>query len=617
MTPISPVFSYWEHFLSGKTAFNLMELARLAESHPEDWRKWRKQAALRAEKLNLDAYSKSLWALPSLMLDMKLQGEYGISMLLDTITLLPESPLPKKEDEEDASHFSTALTDCLFHAEKVPVSFEENAWLYQLIRGELPWLLACLFPDSAASDSLLTSAKECFQTVFREVTDGEGLPKASDYRLLLPLLASWTRVLMLGKNARISPWGRKEQSQFEWAVLQALRFHRRDGASVFDSSIGSMSKSFADKMRKSCMKILRTALTFDKDMADHAAAKAAFPRLTLQETQTDRPARLPEAAYFSEWSQMAQLRTKWPHNAPSLSVAFAPVREFPGDEFPGLGTAADAGTRNHDITDNSVRTELNLAGKTLWSGTWNTVLRQNGQILKPADPWVMTCSVSDGDADYLELELRLTCEMRLQRHFLLAHKERLLLLADTLLFQKNPLPEEDAVPPDETFDLEYEAGLLLARETGVQADSEASELLLLHHKTPLARVFPLFLPEWKKTPHSAGSLTAESQMLKIRRRNHGVGLFVPLIFDLAPNRLKLPYTWRQLTVGENRQIVGQDRAAAFRLQTGKLHTLLYRSITPAANRTFFGHNLVSEFFFGRFDPKTGEVEVLMAAEEAA
>jgi len=37
-------------------------------------------------------------------------------------------------------------------------------------------------------------------------------------------------------------------------------------------------------------------------------------------------------------------------------------------------------------------------------------------------------------------------------------------------------------------------------------------------------------------------------------------------------------------------------------------------MTSAINRTFFGHNLVSDFFAGRFDVKTGKVSVIIETE---
>jgi len=91
-------------------------------------------------------------------------------------------------------------------------------------------------------------------------------------------------------------------------------------------------------------------------------------------------------------------------------------------------------------------------------------------------------------------------------------------------------------------------------------------------------------------------------------------MFAPMLFDLDAKRIKQPYTWRQLTVGENLEPVARDRAVAFRLQIDKMQLLLYRTMTSAMNRTFFGHNLVSDFFAGRFDAKTGEVSAIVEAE---
>jgi hypothetical protein len=50
-----------------------------------------------------------------------------------------------------------------------------------------------------------------------------------------------------------------------------------------------------------------------------------------------------------------------------------------------------------------------------------------------------------------------------------------------------------------------------------------------------------------------GALEATPEGLELRHATRGGRLFAPLFFDLAPRRFEEPRTWRQLTVGENRQ----------------------------------------------------------------
>jgi hypothetical protein len=107
-----------------------------------------------------------------------------------------------------------------------------------------------------------------------------------------------------------------------------------------------------------------------------------------------------------------------------------------------------------------------------------------------------------------------------------------------------------------------------------------------------------------------GSLEGTAAGLELRQTMTGTALYAPLWIDLERRRVARPRTWRQLTVGEDRRKQPRDIAVGFRVQVGKEQWLVYRSMTPAANRTVLGHNLVSEFLIGRFTRK-GEVSSLV------
>ena len=90
-------------------------------------------------------------------------------------------------------------------------------------------------------------------------------------------------------------------------------------------------------------------------------------------------------------------------------------------------------------------------------------------------------------------------------------------------------------------------------------------------------------------------------------------MFAPLFVDLSRKRLDKPLTWRQLTVGQLREIVPADVAVGYRVQVGKTQWLMYRSLAPAAIRTVLGQNLMHEFLVGRFHAD-GHVETLLEIE---
>jgi len=61
------------------------------------------------------------------------------------------------------------------------------------------------------------------------------------------------------------------------------------------------------------------------------------------------------------------------------------------------------------------------------------------------------------------------------------------------------------------------------------------------------------------------------------------------------------------------QQLRDDQAVGYRIQLGQAQFLVYRSLTPPANRTVLGHNLIDDFCFARFDPESG-VDPLIAVE---
>jgi len=428
-------------------------------------------------------------------------------------------------------------------------------------------------------------------------------------------------------------------------------------------------------------------LAFDSDESDHAIARTLFPRsfsikeiadtrMTLMRpgasatspkkaamakktaskktsaalaAEKEKTASLVEgtpAAYFSEWAQVAMFRSGWEFREPSLAVTYLPINEF-RQTFTGTkNTGTEISSPPGGWSDQSICTELNLAGRTIWNGHWNVAVRLDGRTLFPTDTWSQTCEIADEDADYMEIELPLTENMRLQRHFLLCHSEKLLLLADSLLPQFDDDDESGDFEPhtgidDPEYVIEYESQIPLAPSLNVKASPEMTELLLTGtamsgtnagKTVPVSRVFPLTLPEWKAELENQAKSTSERiaggriagelttarldgrHSLILRQNATGRAMFAPLMFDLDVKRVKEPYTWRQLTTGENLEIVGRDRAVSFRLQIARLHFLLFRSLTSPANRTFFGHNLNSDFFAGRFDQKSGKVTPLVEVE---
>ena len=269
----------------------------------------------------------------------------------------------------------------------------------------------------------------------------------------------------------------------------------------------------------------------------------------------------------------------------------------------------------------AVQLEVELGGSPILFGIWDVRGQWRNRTLKPLGPWTKCCEYDENGCDYLELDLPLTNDYRLQRFFLLDHDDRLLVLADTLLWDGDRFPRSTGY--DNLF---YESTLLHSPHLTPRKTPETSERTFYPIRplraAPVFRVLPLALPEWKEPEWQnaeidgmvGGELEVENSAISYRLQSSGVSLFAPLVFDLDPNRLKKPYTWRRLTVGENMMKVPEDRAAAFRFQLGKEQFLLYHSMTEQANRTVLGHNLIDDLCFARFDPDTG-VEPLVEVQQ--
>jgi len=246
----------------------------------------------------------------------------------------------------------------------------------------------------------------------------------------------------------------------------------------------------------------------------------------------------------------------------------------------------------------SVRTELACDGQVLWAGPWDVEVFRDGQRIEPDGPWQETCWLSDKSVDYLELQLVCRGGIRVDRHILLAKRDRFLFLADAVLGRRRA-------------ELDYRASLALGERVSFQGAKQTREGFL---KVGRARalVLPLALPEWRSR-RQGGTLKETERRLELTQRAEGSCLFAPLFVDLKPRRFAQPLTWRQLTVAENLSVQSPDVAVGYRVLAGRDQWLIYRALARKANRTLLGHNLSTEFLVARF-LRDGRVESLVEIE---
>jgi hypothetical protein len=234
----------------------------------------------------------------------------------------------------------------------------------------------------------------------------------------------------------------------------------------------------------------------------------------------------------------------------------------------------------------------------LWSGPWTLEVHCGGVLAVPTGRWEEVCWVSDDEANYLELEMRFSGGLRVQRQMLLARRDRFLMLADVILGR-------GAGPTT------YRGCLPLAEGVDWRGGSETREGVIAGPSRCL-RGLPLALPEWQATP-AGGQSRRTPQGLELWQSTEAARLLAPWFLDFDQRRSGRPLTWRQLTVAENRASVPRHQAAGFRVMIGAQQWLIYRARGGRGNRTLLGHNLSSEMLVGRFN-RRGEVKPLVEVE---
>jgi hypothetical protein len=401
-----------------------------------------------------------------------------------------------------------------------------------------------------------------------ELLDEQGLPKFANFARLRPLLACWTRSRAMADELKPARWKKAARKQYSLLVRQALRVTRHDGTQVF-------SRQEVDRAAE--RELWSAAVQFSGNKKNERIAavtglteKKAKPARAQSREVSD--SKLPSPATNSEWSAFGLLRTDWSVDSTRLAVGYSGRR---------------------------IATELTSGSDIIWSGHCQPQVRFQGELLQPTGDWEEVCWLSDRDVDYLEVDIALGPNVRVERHMMLAREDNFLFWADAIL-------------ANEPGDIDYRLALPLTQPTRFEPAKETREGMLIGSKRR-GCVLPLALPEWRIDPRFGSCEAADDGLVLRQSAPRAHGMFVPMFIDLDRRRFGREITWRQLTVAENRQNVPSDLAAGYRVQVGREQWLMYRSLTPAVGRTLLSHHLLTQFLVGRFTPK-GTVEVLVEIE---
>jgi len=457
------------------------------------------------------------------------------------------------------------LVDALFQAASEVGATDrrgKSPLLIQVAEGELPLSLAYVLGELEPCRALLPPARRTLSEGLVDLLDGEGLPHAGQIEQLRPLLGCWTRAAALADRWKKGCFTAKAWSQYEWLVRQAIRLTRGNATPVFSTNDDATWQA----------NLFQAALHAGGDEDDFEIASRALPKIRRGQKKTaGADDDLPDAAEHSDWSELGILRSSWNRQTDMLSVAYA---------------------------DRATRVELQSAADLLIRGRWEVELQADGKILDTESDWDEVCWFSDEDGVYLELEAELLDGVRIQRQLLLARGDRFVLIADAVL-------------GDRERDWQYRLTLPLVDDVEFRPAEETREGWLVRGgRRNLA--MPLALPEWRSDPHF-GRLSGGQDGVSLVQKAGGSAFWAPLFIDLDPRRQTQSYTWRQLTVAENLQIVGAEQACGFRIQIGKKQWLIYRALQSKGNRTVLGHNLISEYLVARF-ARDGSIEPIVEIE---
>ena len=239
-----------------------------------------------------------------------------------------------------------------------------------------------------------------------------------------------------------------------------------------------------------------------------------------------------------------------------------------------------------DYTGDKVHLALSAAGTAVLAGDWQTrLILADGRELPVAGAWDPAVWLADSDGDYLELQLHLTDELRIDRSLFLARDAGLVFLSETVI----SLPGAPEV-------VALESTIPLNPKLQPSAVAGGREWQLKTRGFQ-ARVHSL----------SATATTAEGVVfsvtdgtLRVRQPCSEGNGFAPLLIDWHPLRAKKPAVTKPVTVSEQRKIVSPATAVAARWQCGSEHLLCYRSLrAPDLARAVLGMHTWFELVLAR------------------
>lgn len=461
------------------------------------------------------------------------------------------------------------LQDVVDRVAKYKADDEDAVLCHLVLQCELP-LLVCM--TTAGSKRVVQAeASKAMDNLALLLERGEDRPYpwlVHGATYLRAAIASVLRSRVLADSLGLRKFFPPQQKALAALLKHAARWSRGDGTALLGApQVSPKAKSIWEAAVKLAggPKQLTAALS--------CVGIKTERRVDVSELTTSQ---LPAISHYCDQAGCATMQSDWRHKGSRFAF---------------------------DFSDNEIFIEaLGPKGQPVLSGEWGVHVELNGQREMQLGDWEEVCWFTDKEVDYIEVEAKFGQKAKVQRQAMLFRKERLLVLADALI-------------GTEDGQWLLRSSLPLANGTRFEAAQKTREGFINLPGGQRALALPLHLPEWR-SQLGPGRFESVDDQLNITAETTKSRCFTPVLISLCNRHAKKPFTWRQLTVAENLEIVQRDVAVAYRIQIDKDQWLIYRTLADAARRTALGMHTLSDFFAGRVK-NNGDLDTLVEVEAAA
>ena len=443
--------------------------------------------------------------------------------------------------------------------------------------GLVPWVCGLLFDEVKGAPKLARAARAALHDQLVSIAVDGGCPDGTVLDGLPFFLSVFHDAVLVGELFERRLW--KSPPERTWTTLleKCSAFVANDGhlaIEAVDSNRGAGLLASAAALADDGAAVWTTPLT---SVARSISGRKKQKKLSGTVAGNSKPKKIRKQdipSWQSDDADVACLRTTWDADASLATVAHH------GD-LPFL--------------------ELVVNGVSLFRGEWGVTVAEDGEWLAFESAWENVCWYSEPTVDYCEIQFEFEGGPRICRHVMLSRQRQFAIISDVL-------SETSAK------ELLWETRLPLAAGVTVRAVPGTREHVL-KVGSETARVFPLILPQdsGEGTAGSFGVVDDESgSSLALRHPSTTGALFAPIVIDWSRENRKSEAEWKKLTITTAGEI-DPASSTAYRLQYGKQHLMLYRSLVATRRyRAMLGYQTDSETVLADF--KNGDVDEIVMVE---